>query len=147
MLNKILPALFDTAIDALKEEINLYETETAIWKVAPGIANSGGNLCLHLCGNIRHFVGAVLGDTGYQRDRPYEFAAKDLPRSVLLEAIEDTRKTIHTVIPTLSDELLAADFKDNPMNQPMTYGTFVTHLYGHFRYHTGQINYHRRLIQ
>ena len=29
--------------------------------MAPGIANSGGTLALHLTGNLQHFIGAVLG--------------------------------------------------------------------------------------
>jgi hypothetical protein len=28
----------------------------------------------------------------------------------------------------------------------MTLGYFLIHLYGHFNYHLGQINYHRRLL-
>jgi hypothetical protein len=28
----------------------------------------------------------------------------------------------------------------------MTVGYFLIHLYGHFNYHLGQINYHRRLL-
>ena len=29
--------------------------------MAPGLANSGGTLALHLTGNLQHFIGAVLG--------------------------------------------------------------------------------------
>lgn len=36
---------------------------------APGITNSVGNLGQHLCGNLQHFIGAVLGSTGYVRNR------------------------------------------------------------------------------
>ncbi|MBV7530008.1 DinB family protein [Chitinophaga sp. sic0106] len=145
MLNNILPALFEAEINKLEEEIRLYKSDEEVWKVLPGTSNSGGTLCLHLCGNLRHFIGVGFGNTGYVRDRPFEFSARDLTREVLLEAIADTRTMLAKVLPTLDPAQMDTDFKDNPMQVPMTYGAFVVHLYGHMRYHLGQINYHRRI--
>ena len=33
-----------------------------LWESAPGITNSVGTLAIHLCGNLRHFIGHHLGD-------------------------------------------------------------------------------------
>src|SRR5207245_5132891 len=54
---------------ALRREIEAYPEERDLWRVQPGITNSGGNLALHLAGNLQYFVGTVLGGTGYVRDR------------------------------------------------------------------------------
>jgi hypothetical protein len=53
--------LFDRDLLRLEEEINLYQTEEAIWKLGGEIKNTAGNLCLHLCGNLQHYIGARLG--------------------------------------------------------------------------------------
>jgi len=36
-------------------------------------------LALHICGNLQHFVGAILGNTGYIRERDLEFTQKEYP--------------------------------------------------------------------
>ena len=44
-------------------EIEAYKAEEDLWIVTNEISNSAGNLCLHLIGNLNHFIGAVLGNT------------------------------------------------------------------------------------
>jgi hypothetical protein len=69
--------LFDQDLDKLAEEIKLYPDDQSLWVVKEGIKNSGGNLCLHLAGNLQHFIGAVLGNSGYVRNRDAEFSLKN----------------------------------------------------------------------
>ncbi|WP_143306883.1 DinB family protein [Chitinophaga vietnamensis] len=142
----LLASLFERDLKRLSEEIKAYTTETAIWQVAPGIANSGGNLCLHLCGNLQHFIGAILGNSGYVRVREKEFSDKDIPIDKLLAEIDATQRIVHTVISGLSPEALQALYTGKPLGEEITVEKFLTHLYGHLNYHLGQINYHRRLI-
>ena len=47
-------------------------------KLESDISNSGGNLALHLIGNINHFFGANLGGTGFVRKRDLEFSNKKM---------------------------------------------------------------------
>ena len=61
MLQTILSDLFERDLNKLKSEIEQYPDEADLWKKGGSIPNSGGNLCLHLCGNLRHFIGATLG--------------------------------------------------------------------------------------
>src|SRR6187551_3396600 len=58
----------------LRRELDLYADDAGPWREVPGLANCGGTLALHLAGNLRHFVGARLGTSGYVRDRTAEFA-------------------------------------------------------------------------
>ena len=78
-LNESLIKIFDRDLSKLEEEIKLYPTEESVWGVSGDIKNSGGNLCLHLCGNLQHFIGAVLGKTEYHRNRDLEFSASGIP--------------------------------------------------------------------
>jgi len=51
--------------------------------------NPGGNLALHLAGNLQYFVGNVLGKNGYVRNRDAEFGSRDIPRAELLREIDN----------------------------------------------------------
>jgi len=146
MLNEVLIQLFARDLKKVRAEIEQYENETDLWETADGISNSGGNLCLHITGGLQYLIGAVLGETGYVRDREAEFTDKNVPREQLLARIDTT---IDAVTSTLA-KLTTADFeKPYPLDilgHPMTSEFFVTHLVGHVNYHLGQINYHRRLL-
>ena len=83
MLTETLLKLFERDLEALKTEIQAYSAEAALWKVQGTIKNSAGNLALHLAGNLQHFIGAILGNTGYIRNRDYEFSATDVPSQQL----------------------------------------------------------------
>lgn len=138
--------LIDRDLKKLSEEITLYPTEESLWRTAPGITNSAGNLCLHLCGNLQHFFGAVLGKTGYQRNRPSEFSSKDVPKAALLEEIERTRTAVTQTLEHLKPSHLLNEYPEKVFDYPMTSLHFFMHLSAHLNYHLGQVNYHRRLI-
>ena len=63
MLKETLIEIFERDLRKLSEEINLYGDEDNLWIVKGNISNSAGNLCLHLVGNLNHFIGATLGNT------------------------------------------------------------------------------------
>jgi len=145
MLSHTLLEFLERELLKLKEEIGLYAEEAMLWEIRPGISNSAGNLCLHLLGNLNHFIGSVLGDTGYIRQREDEFGLKNSSRMELLLSIDQTILTINETLDSFSE----ADFdKTYPLEK---HGTVVTtrymlvHLLTHLNYHLGQINYHRRL--
>ena len=89
MLKESLIEIFERDLQKLITEINLYNDEDNLWLVKEGISNSAGNLCLHLIGNLNHFIGASLGNTGYVRHRDDEFNLKNIPRQDLLMNIEN----------------------------------------------------------
>ncbi|GAB3514312.1 hypothetical protein [Emticicia fontis] len=76
--------LFDRDLLKLKTEIEAYPNEDLIWQIRGEISNSAGNLCLHLMGNLNHYFGAQLGNTGYVRNRPLEFSDKNVSRATLI---------------------------------------------------------------
>lgn len=130
----------------LRREIEAYESDAEIWKTPSGVANSAGALALHLSGNLRHFVGARLGGTGYVRDRPGEFAGGALPREDILREIDAAIADIDAALASLLDDELEARFPDAVPGVNVTTGDFLLHLIAHTGYHLGQIDYHRRLV-
>ena len=146
MLRKVLTELFERDLDKLKIELQEYHVEADIWKVSEGISNSAGNLCLHLNGNLKHFFGAVLGSSGYVRDRDAEFANKDVSRSEMIADIDATKNVVLSTLAELTDVDLGKPYPIEVFGHPMTTAFFLTHLATHLDYHLGQINYHRRLL-
>lgn len=139
--------LFDRDLLRLEEEINLYQTEEGIWKLSGEIKNTPGNLCLHLCGNLQHYIGRNLGQTAYVRNRDHEFAAKGVSRTELIAEVQKTRQTVRDTLETLKPSVLESEYPEKVYEFPMTTAYFLISLISHFNYHLGQINYHRRLLQ
>jgi uncharacterized damage-inducible protein DinB len=147
MVLEELKKVFVKDLQKLKEEISLYKNETILWQVKPGITNSAGNLCLHVVGNLNHYIGTTLGNTGYVRHRDQEFALKDIPQQQLIKMVEETITMIEKVLPNIKDDSLAEEYPSVVFKDKMATGYFLIHLVGHLGYHLGQINYHRRLLE
>jgi uncharacterized damage-inducible protein DinB len=143
---KILYPLFLRDLEKLKTEITSYKDEKNMWEVSGDLKNSTGNLCLHICGNLLHFIGATLGNTGYIRKRNLEFSKKNVPVDELVQEIDKTLQVVKQTLNELKEEKLAETFPINVFGEEMTTGFFLTHLTTHLSYHLGQINYHRRLV-
>lgn len=146
LLTKHLIPLYERDLNKLKQEIQSYESEEKLWKVSGSINNSAGNLCLHLTGNLRHFIGTILGKTDFVRNREAEFSSRNIPQSQLIKDIESTVVVIKEVLPQLTEEQLAQEYPIQVFGYPMTNSYFLIHLAMHLDYHLGQINYHRRLL-
>lgn len=140
-----LSQLFTRDLAKIIEEVNLYPDDPSLWKRIEPLPNPGGNLVLHICGNLNHYVGAHLGSTGYVRNRPAEFDSKDLLRADLVARLEQTSETVSRVLLALDPNALNDIYPEQVFEAPMSTQWFLLHLYGHLRYHAGQINYHRRL--
>ena len=147
MLVDSLIDLYTQDLNKLSSEISAYTKESNIWVVKPGIANSAGNLCLHLTGNLNAFIGVGLADSGYVRDREREFAAKDVPRDILLEDISKTIEVVRSGLTAVTDDRLLEDFPIMIWKEPKSILFAISRLHAHFSYHLGQINYHRRMIE
>ncbi len=141
-----LKKLFARDLDLLAKEIESYSSEELLWVIKGDVKNSGGNLCLHLCGNLQHFVGTILGKTDYVRNRDAEFNDKDVPRTRLLAEIKATKAAVAKTLEGLSEEDLKKEYPVQVFGEPMTTEYFLIHLLAHLTYHRGQINYHRRLL-
>lgn len=146
MLAKTLNLLFQREINKLIVELNAYKTESTIWEIAQNISNSAGNLTLHLIGNLNTYFGKNIGNTGYVRDRPAEFSLKNIPREQLIADLQNTISMLNNVFANFDNNLLESTYPEKVLETDYTHEQFFVHLLGHFNYHLGQINYHRRLL-
>ena len=141
----VLINLFNRDLDKLVEEINSFSEEAKLWKTDGDIKNSAGNLTLHLAGNLNHFIGAVIGETGYIRNRDAEFSDKNVPKAKLISLIKETKEVVNESLKNINVDLLKEDYPIEVFGDKMTYEYFLIHLITHLNYHLGQINYLRRL--
>ena len=145
-MKEILIKLFLRDLEKLKTEITSYNNEANMWEITDGIKNSGGNLCLHLLGNLQHFIGAVLGNSGYERKRDLEFSRKDVPLEEIINELEHTAMIVEKTLSSLSDNKMDEIYPIQKWESEVKTGFLLAHLLTHLNYHLGQINYHRRLL-
>jgi Protein of unknown function (DUF1572) len=133
-------------LNKVKEEISLYRNENDLWTVKDEIQNSAGTLTLHLIGNIKHFIGAQIGFTGYLRNRDQEFSDRNISREKLISEVDEVISIVKKILPTIKDEDFSKEFPVEMYGAKRTTGYIMLSLSTHFCYHLGQINYHRRLL-
>nr|WP_315144965.1 DUF1572 family protein [uncultured Flavobacterium sp.] len=146
MLLETLKSLFNRDLLRLKSEINLYKDESKIWIVENNIANSAGNLCLHLIGNLNTYIGAEFGKTNYIRNRELEFSLKNISKKELIDQIDSTILVVEMSLNTITEEQLKNEHQILVFDKKTTLEYLLVHLTTHLTYHLGQINYHRRLL-
>lgn len=134
-------------LQALSDELRQVP-EAHLWTPLPGIINPVGTLSHHLCGNLRYFVGALLGGDGYQRNREDEFEARGLTRDALVEEVLATRDAVAAALSRLDAAQLQDEMPDPPpQHRGRTVGYFLVQLCCHLSRHRGQLNYLRRILE
>lgn len=146
MLVETLKLLFNRDLLRLKSEINLYKDESKIWIVEKNIANSAGNLCLHLLGNLNTYIGAAFGKTNYIRNRELEFSLKNISKKELINQIDSTIVVVEMSLNNITEEEIKSEYPILVFDKKSTLEYLLVHLTTHLAYHLGQINYHRRLL-
>ncbi|CAN5407085.1 hypothetical protein BH10ACI3_BH10ACI3_19950 [soil metagenome] len=146
MLTEVLTQLYERDLAKLRTEVEQYPDEADLWRKEGDIPNSAGNLTLHLIGNLKHFIGAILGNSGYIRERDKEFSGTGVPREMLLSWIDETRNIVSSTLANHTPDDLARTYPLEVFGHPMTTEYFLVHLSTHLTYHLGQINYHRRSL-
>lgn len=132
--------LIEESIPRLIKCLNQLTVEE-IWFRPNANTVSVGNLCLHLCGNVRQWLIAGLGGSADTRNRPLEFSTTGpLPTESL---IEDLQKLSTEILKTL-EKITAPDLlKKRPVQIYEESGlSILVHVTEHFSYHVGQVTYY-----
>ena len=138
--------LFRRDLRYLAKEVSLYPDDASLWRTVPGIANSGGNVALHVAGNLRHFVGATFGATGSVRQREQEFAQREGRREEVMALLEATILDVEKGLRALTPDQLAAPFPAALMGLHPPTSRVLLHLAAHLAFHLGQVGYLRRAL-
>ncbi len=119
-------------------------SDEQVWQRSHPSLNSIGNLILHLCGNVRQWLIAGLGNSPDIRNRPAEFAERGpIAKEELMRRLDAVVHAAKETLTTLDAEQL--------MRQRSIQGFEVTGLGAifssvpHFRGHTQEIIHMTRL--
>lgn len=134
---------FQKYLQQLKSEIQAFPSEESLWQIPEGVLNSAGTITYHLCGNLNHFIGHGMGNTGYVRNRDLEFSIRDVSKEELLNWIDESATMLAQILPNVN---LEAIYPKEFWGEEMTTGAALLKLLGHFTWHLGQINYLRRMM-
>jgi len=134
-------------LDSLHEEMASVP-DHLLWKVVPGVFNSAGTLSHHICGNLRHFIGAKLAHDDYVRNREDEFGNRTMTKTQLLDEIRFTIGAVDTALANFNAERLNDPMPDPPeQHKGRTIAFFLVQLCCHLSRHRGQLNYIRRILE
>jgi uncharacterized damage-inducible protein DinB len=121
--------------------------DDTLWKRPRPEMNSVANLCLHLAGNERHYIGHGVGGLKDTRDRANEFnASGGIGAEGLLGHLNEARGTTRAVF----EKLRISDFgrrisTDIPGARNLLQTLF--HVSHHYSLHSGQIVLLTKLYQ
>jgi len=141
LVTSTLAAYYEGTRDKLHKWVDPLTTEQ-IWRKPHDYGNSIGHLILHLTGNLNHYIGARIANTGYVRNRPLEFSDASKPKKEQVLANFD--RTIDMVMNTIrsqsADDLLAP-YSDP--TEPVSKTRFATffRMAAHAYHHVGQVIY------
>ncbi|MFM9008023.1 MAG: DUF1572 family protein, partial [Bacteroidota bacterium] len=106
--------------------------EEKLWQTMPGITNSAGTLVVHLCGNLRHFIGDILAKDGYRRDRDREFSGEPIGKKELYHMVRVTLLALENAFDTLKPEMLELEMPGTPPHHKgRSIGFFLMQLSTH----------------
>lgn len=146
MLRSTIQHLLTRELLALRRGVEAYPDDASLWRPLPGIANVGGTLALHIAGNLQHFIGAVLGKSGYVRDRDAEFARRNVTRDAILREIDGAIGAVERGLQAIDDDALPRVYPEKVAGRDVATGDYLVHLASHLGYHLGQLDYHRRIV-
>ena len=139
-------ALFERDLTGFGAVLDRFDDEADIWCTSPAAPNPPGTLALHVTGNLRYFVGAMLGGSGYVRHRDEEFTARNVPREELKAGLAAAVQESGEALRGLTAADLDAEYPlELPVGRIRT-GLFLLHLCTHLSYHLGQADGHRRWV-
>ena len=65
-------------------------------------------------GNLKHFVGLVLGEFSYSRERDKEFSNKNIPVADIIRSIDETITVVTATLSKLTHDDIARIYPQNP---------------------------------
>ncbi len=146
MITTVLIDLYSREIDKLKNEILAFESDELLWRTPEAHVIAAGNHCLYIAGSLQHFIGNIIGDSGYIRNKEAEMKAKNVPRERLLEEIENTKQVVVDTLEQVSKTELQKQFPTNEFEEPVTTEFYLIHLLKNLSFHLGQISLLRQLV-
>ena len=142
----VLETMLLRELRAVRRQVEGYPDDAAPWVEVPGMPNTGGNLALHVAGNLRWFIGKHLGGIDFVRDRDAEFSRRAGTRAELLAGIDAATDAVTRGLAQAPGDVLAGVYPEAFGERRIATEMFLGHLVAHLAFHMGQLDYHRRVV-
>jgi hypothetical protein len=117
-------------------------SEQEFWTKPYPYGNSVGHLALHIIGNLNHYIGAHIAQTGYVRDRDREFTESDPPpKEEVVRRVDEVVELVAKTIEGQTTDSWTAGY--NAIGMESANNRFMAFLRcaAHFQHHIGQMIY------
>ena len=131
-----MTGIIETCLEKLDDE--------QIWRRAGDPQNAIGNLVLHLCGNVRQWIGWSIGGLPDIRLRDAEFSTDNLPRAELAAKLKTTMREAVDILEKFPEERLGEIVRTQDGERSAL--EVIYQVVGHFQQHTGQIIFATKLF-
>jgi hypothetical protein len=117
-----------------------------IWWRANASSNAVGNLVLHCSGSTRYYIGHVVGDRNFVRDRDGEFAERrEIPAAELRARLDLAVAEADEVLGAFDPARLLEATGRTP--EPSTFLQAIEFQLVHYAVHAGQIVFATKLLK
>ena len=115
-------------------------TQEQFWQQSRYYSNSFGHLCLHLIGNLNHFIGAHVADTGYVRNRDLEFTdGTHPPKDDVLQRLSEAIAMVNATLENQEAEDWSKPYLATGSDYAGDRFTIFLRTATHFNLHVGQM--------
>lgn len=116
--------------------------EEQFWTRPFPFGNSMGNLILHLNGNLAYYIGAILEDSGYTRDRENEFCREQsMSRESALRKFSLTVDEVLKSLESQNESDWSAEYTAEGVDDVHDRFSIFLRCSVHFHHHIGQMIY------
>ena len=117
-----------------------------IWWRANESSNAIGNLVLHCSGSTRHYIGHVVGNRDFARDRDAEFAERrEIPAAELRARLDVAAAEADEVLAEFDPARLLEETDRTP--EPSTFLHVIAMQLTHYATHAGQIVFATKMLK
>ncbi len=113
-------------------------SEDELWSTAGNIPNSIGTLARHLTGNLNHYFGAALLQSGYVRTRDREFTERNVPQTQVIADLQAAAQTARQALDSVDEKALGQPYTSPDGQVYESLGYYILHMAMHFAMHYGQ---------
>jgi uncharacterized damage-inducible protein DinB len=130
--------ILDMLHEECKDALLGLNSEQLDWRPSEG-ENSIAVLAVHIAGAEKFWVGDCILEESSNRDRPGEFATKDLSIKKLARVLDDSLEYVQTALDRMNDEMLI-DLRTHPRTgEKITIAWALNHVIQHTALHLGHM--------
>lgn len=129
---------FGKKVRTLSEELS----EQEFWTKPYPYGNSFGHLTLHIIGNLNHYIGAHIAQTGYVRDRDREFTEGVPPlKEEVLRRLDEAVEMVARTLESQTMDSWGTGYSATGWDIVNDRFTAFLRCAAHFHHHIGQMIY------